>query len=175
MSHAENFVIVNNLQPADAILLNKKFMGMLDHFAVYLGRHPQTNKPLFAANYTSGVQILTPVDADTFLEKLIPSKIERFYGSTHQRREAINRALTMVGKTSYNLIFNNCEHYKNFVQFNKKYSPQVDAAGKTAMLGGGLAVLAGAASGNGKAVGWGLLFLALGALAVGAANQDEEK
>lgn len=174
MSTAEQFVIANNLQPADAILLNKKFMGMLDHFAVYLGRHPQTNKPMFAANYTNGVQILEPVDVDSFLVKLVPSKIERFYGTMYQRKAAINRALTMVGKTSYNLIFNNCEHYKNFVQFNKKYSPQVDTAGKTAMIGGGIALLAGAASGNGKAMGWGLLFLALGALAVGAANQDED-
>lgn len=174
MSNIEHFVIVNNLQPADAILLNKKFFGMLDHFAVYLGRHPQTNKPIFAANYTEGVQLLTPVEVDQFLVKLVPSKIERFYGSLHQRREAVNRALTMVGKKSYNLIFNNCEHYKNFVQFNKKYSGQVDAAGKTAMIGGGIVALAGAASGNGKALGWGLAFLALGALAVGAANQDND-
>ena len=77
MSQSEHFVIANNLQPADAILLNKKFMGMLDHYAVYLGRHPETNKPVIAANYTSGVQILTPVDVDSFLEKLVPSKIER--------------------------------------------------------------------------------------------------
>ena len=174
MSQSEHFVIANNLQPADAILLNKKFMGMLDHYAVYLGRHPETNKPVFAANYTSGVQILTPVDVDSFLEKLVPSKIERFYGTMHQRKEAVSRALTMVGKTSYNLIFNNCEHYKNFVQFNKKYSSQVDNAGKTAMITGGITALAGAAAGNKKAMGWGLLFLALGAIAVGAANQDDK-
>jgi hypothetical protein len=173
MSHAENFVIVNNLQPADAILLNKKFMGMLDHFAVYLGRHPHTNKPVFAANYTDGVQILSPVDVDVFLIKLVPSKIERFYGTMQQRKAAVNRALTMVGKKSYNLIFNNCEHYKNFVQFNRKYSAQVDNVGKAALIGGGITALAGAATGNNKALGWGLLFAALGAIAVGAANQDE--
>lgn len=172
MSKIEYFVISNNLQPADAILLNKKFFGMLDHFAVYLGRHPQTNTPLFAANYTKGVQILTPIEVDDFLEKLVPSKIERFYGSIQQRREAINRALTMVGKTSYSLIFNNCEHYKNIVQFNKKYSGQVDAVGKTTMVAGGVTAIVGAIEGNGKALGWGILALALGALAVGAANKD---
>lgn len=173
MSTIEHFVISNNLQPADAILLNKKFFGMLDHFAVYLGRHSQTNTPLFAANYTKGVQILTPVEVSEFLEKLVPSKIERFYGTIQQRREAVNRALTMVGKTSYNLIFNNCEHYKNIVQFNKKYSGQVDAVGKTAMVAGGVTAIVGAIKGNDKALGWGILALALGAIAVGAANQDE--
>ena len=80
----------------------------------------------------------------------------------------------MIGKKTYNLIFNNCEHYKNFVQFNKKYSPQVDKAGKAVMVAGGITALAGAAKGNGKALGWGLLFFALGAIAVGAANQDED-
>lgn len=174
MSNIEHFVISNELQPADAILLNKKFFGMLDHFAVYLGRHPQTNVPLFAANYTKGVQVLTPVEVDQFLDKLVPSKIERFSGNLHQRREAVNRALTMVGKKSYNLIFNNCEHYKNFVQFNKKYSSQVDSAGKTAMVGGAITAIVGAASGNKKALGWGLAFLALGAIATGAANRDND-
>jgi hypothetical protein len=173
MSRIENFVIANSLQPADAVLLNKKFFGMLDHFAVYLGRHPQTNKPVFAANYTGGVQILTPVEVNDFLEKLVPSKIERFYGTIQQRREAVNRALTMVGKTSYNLIFNNCEHYKNFVLFNKKYSRQVENAGKTAMVAGGATALIGAIEGNNKALGWGLLAFALGAIAAGAANQEE--
>lgn len=169
----EHFVLANNLQPADAVLLNKKFFGMLDHFAVYLGRHQQTNTPVFAANYTGGVQILTPIEVNDFLEKLVPSKIERFYGSIQQRREAVNRALSMVGKTSYNLIFNNCEHYKNIVQFNKKYSNQVDNAGKATMLAGGVTALIGAVKGNNKAIGWGLLILALGAIAVGAANQDK--
>jgi hypothetical protein len=170
----EYFVVANTLQPGDAILLNKKFFGMLDHFAVYLGRHPQTNKPVFAANYTGGVQLLTPVEIDQFLEKLVPQRIERFHGTIKQRTDAVNRALSMIGKKTYNLIFNNCEHYKNFVQFNKKYSPQVDKAGKVAMVAGGITALAGAAKGNGKVLGWGLLFFALGAIAVGAANQDED-
>ena len=173
MSKAEHFVIANNLQPADAILLTKKFMGMLNHYAVYLGRDQWTNKPIFAANYTSGVQYLSPAETEGFLEILVPTRIEKFHGTMHQRNEAINRAISMVGKTTYNLIFNNCEHYKNFVMFNKKYSSQVDTAGKTAMVTGGLAALAGAVSGNGKAVGLGLLFMALGAIAVEAADQDK--
>ena len=148
MSTIEYFVISNELKPADAILLNKKFFGMLDHFAVYLGRDINTNVPVFAANYTKGVQYLTPNELNQFLEELVPSKIERFEGSANQRAEAIKRAKSKIGEKSYHLIFNNCEHYKNFVHFSKKYSSQVENAGNIAMLSGGITAIAGAASGN---------------------------
>lgn len=172
MSTIEYFVISNELKPADAILLNKKFFGMLDHFAVYLGRDINTNVPVFAANYTKGVQYLTPKELDQFLEELVPSKIERFHGSLKQRSEAVKRAISKIGETSYHLIFNNCEHYKNFVHFSKKYSAQVENVGNAAMISGGITALVGAASGNNKALGWGLAIFALGAIASNAANQD---
>jgi Lecithin retinol acyltransferase len=173
MSYVEKFIILNNLQPADAILLNKKFIGMLNHFAVYLGRHPQNNVPIFAANHTNGVQLLYPIDVDSFLEKLEPTKIERFYGSVIERKNAIKRALSRVGDSSYHLIYNNCEHYKNFVQFNQKYSPQVESVGQTLMVGGGIAAIAGLLTGNKNALGWGALSFLLGCIASNAANKED--
>ncbi|MCH7536028.1 MAG: C40 family peptidase [Bacteroidetes bacterium] len=172
MSYAEQFVLSNNLRPADAILLRKKFMGMFDHFAIYLGRHRHSNKPMFAANYTGGVQILEEHEAAEFLEKLDPEKIERFTGSERARSGAIDRAWQWVNKKGYHLIFNNCEHYKNFVQFGKKYSRQVDVAGKSAMVIGGATAVAGLASRNKKAVLGGLFLLALGGIASAAADRD---
>ncbi len=174
MSYAEHFVIINNLQPADAILLKKKFIGMFDHFAVYIGRDTFTNKPMFAANYTGGVKVLEEYEVNYFLQTLEPEKIDRFYGTATQRQSAIDRAFSQIGKTSYNLIFSNCEHYKNFVQFGQKYSAQVENAGKVAMIGGGIAAIAGAATGNNKAIGFGLFALALGAIALGASHQKDE-
>mgnify|MGYP002713199546 CR=1 FL=1 len=170
MSYAEQFVIANSLLPADAILLKKKFAGMFDHFAVYLGRHPQTNEPLFAANYTKGVGIIEPQEANQFLQKLEPEKIERFTGNQEQRRGAIKRAISMKGKRSYHLIFNNCEHYKNFVQFGKKYSKQVDNFGTGALLAGGATAVVGLASKNTKLTIAGLALLALGGIAKSAAD-----
>jgi hypothetical protein len=172
MSYTEQFVIINNLQPGDAILLKKKFMGMLNHFAVYLGRDRYTNKPLFAANYTKGVEILEEGLVLQFLQTLEPEKIERFYGTNQERMEAVKRAIQMRGRP-YDLITNNCEHYKNYVQRGERYSKQVDDFGKTAMVEGGLAAIAGAATNNNKAVGWGLFALALGAIAAGSANNDK--
>lgn len=173
MSYTEKFVIQNNLQPADAILLRKKFMGMLDHFAVYIGRDIYNNRPLFAANYLEGVKILRKEEVNNFLSTLVPEKIERFKGSPLQRKQAVERAIKMMGKATYNLITNNCEHYKNFVQFNKKYSAQVDFGGRVAAITGGVAIVAGLALKKPKVVGLGLFALALGAIAISAAKQEE--
>jgi transcriptional regulator of aromatic amino acid metabolism len=128
---------------------------------------------MFAANYTSGIQLISSEEAEVFLEKLEPTKIERFYGTYHQRKEAVRRAHSKIGDKTYNLIFNNCEHYKNLVHFSQKYSPQVENAGKVAMISDGITAIAGATSGNNKALGWGLLIFALGAIATNAANQEE--
>lgn len=170
--YAEQFVINNNLRPADAILLKKKFMGMVNHYAVFLGRHSRTNRPVFAANYTGGVQTISDREANEFLQTLVPEKIDRFRGSSTQRQNAVQRAISMIGKKGYNLITYNCEHYKNFIQFNRKYSEQVDVAGKSAMVLGGAAAIAGLASENNKVTAAGLILLALGGLASGAADQD---
>jgi hypothetical protein len=172
MSYAEQFVVANNLRSADAIMLKKKFFGMFDHFAVYLGRESGTNRPIFAANYTQGVQIIKDEEANTFLQTLEPEKVDRFNGTPQQRDAAVQRALSKTGEKSYNLILNNCEHYKNFVQYGRRYSPQVDNAGNALMVTGGIAAIAGAAEGNDKAVGWGLFAFALGAIAKYVSDQD---
>ncbi|MPM13610.1 hypothetical protein SDC9_59968 [bioreactor metagenome] len=172
MSYAEHFVIQNNLRPGDAIMLKKKFFKMFDHFAVYLGRNAYTNRPVFAANYTNGVSIISDEEANYFLQTLSPERIDRFYGNDRQRQLAINRAYEYKDKKNYNLIFNNCEHYKNFVQFGHKYSRQVDNAGNALLIAGGAIAAAGLATKSGKAVGWGLFAFALGAIAKMAADQD---
>lgn len=173
MTYTDSFVTRNNLQPADAIVLKKKFLGMFDHFAVYLGRHPETQKHLFAANYNDGVQLVKQHELDYFLQTLQPDRIEKFNGTPVQRKGAIRRALSKIGEKGYNLIWNNCQHYASFVQYGKKYSPQVDNIGKTLAVGGATAALIGLASKNSKAAGWGALIFALGALAVVAANRDD--
>ena len=174
MNYSDQFVTVNNLQPADAVMLKKKFMGMFDHFAIYIGRDMYTNKPLFLANYTEGVKLLKDHEVNHFLTTLVPEKIERFNGNHYQRMTAVERAKAMIGKITYSLLFNNCEHYKNFVQFGKRYSTQVDVAGRVMAITGGVALVGGLATKNPKAAALGLFALALGAIAINAANTKDQ-
>lgn len=173
MSYVDRFVVANNLRQGDAILLKKKFAGMFDHFAVYLGRDRNTNRPIFAANYTKGVALLKQEEANEFLQKLVPEKIERFIGSNQKRKEAVQRALSKRGEKGYNLIFNNCEHYKNFVQYGERYSGQVDNAGNAVAVLGGAALIGGVLAKNDRVVLAGLAGLALGALLKIAGDQED--
>lgn len=173
MNYSEQFIIKNNLLPGDAILLRKRFVSMFDHFAVYLGRDEYTNKPYFAANNINGVELITSERADVFLTKLQPQRIERFSGTLTERNNAIKRAISKIGRKGYNLITNNCEHYKNFVQYGKKHSPQVENIGKGMLVAGGVTAITGLASKNKDAALVGAVGLILGGILSEFANQND--
>ncbi len=133
------FIKVYNIQPADAIVLQKKFFGMVDHYAIYLGII--NGEHTFVANYTKGVQIITPIELNQFLQMLIPVKIDRFPGPESHRRDAIKRAVSQIGKKAYSYISNNCEHFKNWVHNGIPKSEQVERLGEG--LAVGTAIFAG--------------------------------
>ncbi|MBI1287150.1 MAG: hypothetical protein GC178_06170 [Flavobacteriales bacterium] len=140
------FVQVNGLGITDAIVLRKKFFGMVDHYALYMG--VRENRHVFIANYTQGVREIGEDELAEFLTQLEPTRIERFPGNEIQRVSAIRRAWSRVGQQAYDYITNNCEHFKNWVHWGEHRSEQVEAAGK---------VVAGAALIAGGALAIGLL------------------
>lgn len=135
MNIIEQVIYQNRLQPADVIVLKKKFFGMLDHFAIYIGRN-RYNQPLFAANYTRGTRLVSQNELAEFLQTLEPQRIERFTGTEQQRRAAIRRAESRLGKNDYSYLSNNCEHYKNFVQTGVHRSEQAENFQNGVMVGG---------------------------------------
>lgn len=151
------FISVNNLQPADAIILRKKFLGMVDHFAIYLGGTQ------FVANYRDGVKVIPYNEMVMFLQKLEPTQIDKFLGNEWDRANAIQRATSRVGERAYNYVANNCEHFKNWVHYGENFSSQVDNAGNTSLgIGIGLVGLAYATRNEKVAAGAvGLLLLGM--------------
>lgn len=145
------FVSHHGLRPADAVVLTKKFFGMVDHFVIYLGiRNLQHT---FIANYVEGVRIIPNQDVEKYLQTLVPTRIEKYPGEEWQRHEAITRALSQLGQKAYNYIANNCEHFKNFVHYGIKHSTQVQKAGGAFALGGvGIALLGMGKRNDGMAV-----------------------
>ncbi len=127
------FIRTYNLKPADAIVLQKKFFGMLDHYAIYIGM--RNGEPTFVANYTKGVQIITRSEMNEFLKMLIPVKIDRFPGKESDRSKALRRALSQVGKKAYSYLSNNCEHFKNWVHYGTPRSEQVIRFGEGLAVG----------------------------------------
>jgi hypothetical protein len=128
------FIQDSNLKPADAIVLNKKLFGMLDHYAIYVGFIDM--RPRFVANYVGGVEMIPEEKITDLLEVYVPSNIERFPGPNNKRGEAVKRALSRIGEKAYSLLLNNCEHFKNFVHHGIENSTQVEKAGYAMILGG---------------------------------------
>jgi len=117
------FISSNNLKPADAIELVCPQAGFPKHYAVFLGY--RGGSPEFVANITDGVQILSNQRLAEFVERYQVTNIERFPGNHQQRLSAIKRAFARLGEKAYNLVFNNCEHFKNWVLHGEGSSKQV--------------------------------------------------
>lgn len=134
------FINHYRIKPADAIVMRKKFLGMVDHYVIYVGIF--NNKHRFVANYTKGVRDISDQELNDFLQILEPTKIDRFPGHESQRIYAVRRALSRVGEKAYNYLSNNCEHFKNWVHNGNHKSEQVESAAKAAIVGlGAIAVV----------------------------------
>lgn len=138
------FISTNNLRPADAVELVCPNAGFPKHYAVYLGY--RNGKPEFIANITDGVQILSNERLAEFVQKYQVTNIEKFIGNHQQRLAAVRRAIKRVGEKAYNLIFNNCEHFKNWVLNGEDLSKQVAAIGTGVAATGAAFLLLGMAS-----------------------------
>lgn len=159
------------LQKVDAIVMKKRFIGMVDHYVLFMGM--RNNTPVFVANYSSGVKEVPYNDMVTYLQMLEPTEILYFKGTKYEREEAEIRAKSRIGERAYDYISNNCEHFVNWVHSGKSYSKQVSSAGDLFLAGGAVAALGGLANKNETATYVGLGALLLGALLKYAGNADE--
>ena len=159
------FIKTNNLKPTDALVLRKRFFGMVDHYVLFMGY--RANRPMFVANYKDGVKEVSASEINKYLQVLEPQSIERFNGNENERMVAIKRALSRIGEKAYNYFGNNCEHFKNWVHYGKNYSSQVNVAGKSAMIAGAGIGIVGIAKKHPKTT-----LLGIGLLLVGAVLKD---
>lgn len=164
------FIQANNIRPADAIVVQKQKFGILDHYVIYLGVGGD-GEHKFIANYSNGIRFLSYLLIFQYLRSYSPISINRFNGDDTQRQLAVSRALSRLNEDSYHLILNNCEHFKNYVQYGIEKSEQVEDFGKALAIGGiGLAVT-GAATKNDRIATVGLFSAVLGLIAIGLSER----
>lgn len=113
---------LNNLKPADRLVLPKSELGLVQHHAIYLGKDAFGNRQYIENYIGKGVRVID--ESHLFRDGFIATRIEPFMGINFQRIEAVKRAISLIGK-QYDLINFNCEHYANTVQHKKSYSKQV--------------------------------------------------
>jgi len=156
------FISQQSIKPADAIILTKKFFGMLDHYAIYLGVQEREHK--FVANYIDGVKVIPNNEINSLLQAYVPTNIEKFPGKETERPAALKRAMSRIGEKAYNLVSNNCEHFKNFVHHGIETSTQVEKVGAAAAIGGIGLLLIGLGKRNKTAFAWAIVIIIVGIL-----------
>lgn len=162
MKKIEELISHHNLRIIDAIVLRKRFIGMVDHYVLFAG-YNQMNEPVFLANYKTGVQFVPQSDMIKYLNLLEPERIVRFEGNENERVIAIERAKSRIGERLYDYLSNNCEHFVTWVHTGKHKSQQVANAGVGLMAAGAIATIGGASKKNDITT-----FVGIGALIIGA-------
>jgi len=119
----EKLILLHGLRPADAVELVCPANGFPKHYAVYLGLIK--GYPSFIANIQEGVKIIRGSELLSFVERYGITKVERHWGTDSRRAAIIRRAMSRIGEKEYHIIFNNCEHFKNWVLYGESKSHQV--------------------------------------------------
>lgn len=140
-----DFIEKNKLEQCDAVELTDP-LG-LKHYAMMVDEHGSL-QPRFIANLSGGVQILSEKQIEEYVSKCEVTCIERHPGDKVQRRRSIIRALKRLGEKAYNIIFNNCEHFKNWLLYGKATSKQVVAMTTGASVTGFALALLGTHGGS---------------------------
>jgi uncharacterized protein YycO len=137
------FIINNDILPADAIIVGKRFISIFDHYIIYMGKD-ENGKHWFSANMSkTGVSWISEEMAREYLIEYAPISIRKFKGTDLQRKDAVDFAISKIG-TPYSLFKYNCENYANEVQFKRNDSKQVRNVGNFLLaLGAGLLIIKG--------------------------------
>lgn len=173
MKKITDLISRHNLVIIDAIVLRKRFIGMVDHYVLFAGYNNE-KIPIFLANYKTGVQFVPHSDMIKYLNILEPERIVHFKGNGNERSQAIERAKSRIGERAYDYFANNCEHFVTWVHTGKHNSKQVADAGVGLMAAGAIAALGGASQKSNTTVAVGVGALLLGALLKFGLNDDND-
>lgn len=127
-------IIITKIEPVDVLVVPKN-LGIIEHYAVYLGFDQYGNEWVTENTPFDGTK-MTP--ANVFFSRN-PNilRIQKFRGTENERRVAVQRALKNLNRP-YRLMNYNCEHYANQVQSDISHSSQVRKAAGLAL---GVAIL----------------------------------
>lgn len=112
-----------NLKAGDRIIAPLTELGITKHHAIYLGWDENGVEWIIENTKFVGVRL---IEANEYFKDVIRIyAIEKFIGNNIARKNAVQKALRLVGKP-YRLIEYNCEHFANEIQFSKPESKQVE-------------------------------------------------
>lgn len=112
-----------NLKVADVVVLVSPGTSFPKHYAFYMGIYKGRHS--FLANTAEGVRVICGKELEKFMNQYEVLEVETYCTTDRQRYLVIRRAMSRLGESEYHLIFNNCEHFKNWVLEGNSRSDQV--------------------------------------------------
>jgi hypothetical protein len=129
-------------KPGDIIVCDRVFY---QHFGIYAGNGRVIHYASKNGDFGLDVQV-----RETSLEqfanrgkcRLVPCAGNSIQSKQFSPQETVKRARSRLGEKSYNLIFNNCEHFALWCKYGKNKSVQVEKALTAAVVLGAVAIAA---------------------------------
>ena len=126
------------LQAGDVIYIDRVFYR---HYGIYAGKGRVIHYSGENSNFGPDVGV-----RETSMKKFSGGEkcgVVQFTGNQRfSGEETVRRARSRLGEESYNLVFNNCEHFALWCKTGKSRSIQVEKAVTTAVVLGAIAVAA---------------------------------
>jgi hypothetical protein len=161
----KHFISHHDLLAGDVVELICPILGFPKYYAIYIG--DESGEPTFVANITDGVCAINGQRLTDFIHKYHVTRIDRFTGTSAERKTIVRKAVKSIGQNAYHLIFNNCEHFKNWVLHDNSVSRQVVHSGLV-VIGTGLLFVCAAGKKKGlERIGVWLVLVALVVFIVG--------
>ncbi len=120
------------LQKADVLVVKDRSFDVFDHYLVYIGNG------WFVANMSGGIRMMDIYMLKHFEGKFYPVRLRKFEGNELERSSALQRAQHCL-QPKYSLLYSNCEHFANYVQYGKRQSLQSTKASLALITAGALA------------------------------------
>lgn len=120
------------LQQGDVLVVKDRSFDLFDHYLVYIGNGE------FVANMSGGIRQMDIYMLKHFEGKFYPVRLRKFQGTEFERTLALQRAKYCL-LPKYSLLYSNCEHFANYVQYGKSQSRQSTKASLALITAGALA------------------------------------
>jgi len=113
------------IRPGDVLYANR---GIYKHYGVYAGDDTVIHfAPLAGAEINAENAVIHETTLDDFLRGGT-LEIDKKARARFSRQKIVERARSQIGSKSYNLVFNNCEHFALWCKTGEYESKQVNSA-----------------------------------------------
>lgn len=99
-----------------------------EHHGLYIGSNQVIHYAGLDSNFNKAVIEITSLEQ---FKQGSCCQVQQHSNSTYNAEQRISRAQSKLGEASYNLVFNNCEHFVNWCFDGVKHSAQVNRAALT--------------------------------------------